>query len=453
MKPLLRLLILFFFFCLHPILPEDKGLPDSDNQVNQENAENDVSKNTIQDKNSEPNQDDQKAKIKNKERAKETSTFQSNWFTSRVGEGFTITSDDGESLMNIRIRGQFRGTSRIVPEDKNKEGSTFEIRRLRMINRGKVKGDEWHYNVQLGFAERDQEIDQDVPLRDAILTYNGLERIKFSFGQMKIPFNRQRLISSGALQLPDRSIVNAELNLDRDVGIQAFSNNLFGLTDYLSINLGVFGGDGRNRTNPGSGLLTIAKLTYYPFGNFLSNRLAGVDDELLAETDFAREKTPKIAIGIASAYNNKTNRERSTFGKVYQFAEFDYRHYSADFMVKWMGFTFLTELLSRQADLPYIEKNINNQLQREYSRSTYGYFIQTSYLFESNWELTARWGEFKPWEGTNPEIKLSREMGGGISYYFSKHNLKWQADYFKLSGDPTLTIGTYEIRTQLQLFY
>jgi phosphate-selective porin OprO and OprP len=270
---------------------------------------------------------------------------------------------------------------------------------------------------------------------------------------MKIPFNRQRLISSGALQLPDRSIVNAELNLDRDVGIQAFSNNLFGLTDYLSINLGVFGGDGRNRTNPGSGLLTIAKLTYYPFGNFLSNRLAGVDDELLAETDFAREKTPKIAIGIASAYNNKTNRERSTFGKVYQFAEFDYRHYSADFIVKWMGFTFLTELLSRQANLPYIEKNINNQLIREYSRSTYGYFIQTSYLFESNWELTARWGEFKPWEGTNPEIKLSREMGGGISYYFSKHNLKWQADYFKLSGDPTLTIGSYEIRTQLQLFY
>lgn len=174
---------------------------------------------------------------------KKQTTYQSNWFTSKVGEGFTITSDDGESLINIRLRAQFRATNKIVPEDKNKEGTSFEIRRLRMINRGKIKGDEWQYNVQFGFAERDQELDKDVPLRDAILTYNGFDRIKFSFGQMKVPFNRQRLISSGALQLVDRSIVNAELNLDRDVGIQAFTNDLFGLSNFIGLNIGVFGGE------------------------------------------------------------------------------------------------------------------------------------------------------------------------------------------------------------------
>jgi hypothetical protein len=387
------------------------------------------------------------------QKSKTNSTFQSNWFTSKVGEGFTITSDDGESLMNIRIRGQMRSTSRIVPEDKQREGTTFEIRRLRMINRGKIKGDEWHYNVQLGFAERDQEIDKDVPLRDAIITYNGFNRIKFSFGQMKVPFNRQRLISSGALQLPDRSIVNGELNLDRDVGIQAFSNNLFGLSNRFSINLGVFGGDGKNRTSQGPGLLTIGKLTYYPLGNFLRNRLAGVDDELLAETDFARERSPKIAIGFAGAFNKNTNRERSTLGAEYRFARFDYTHYASDIMLKWMGYTLLTEFISRKANLPYQERNVSNQIQREYSRSMYGYFVQTSYLFKNNWELTARWGEYKPWDGTNPNVKYGREVGAGVSYYFSKHNLKWQADYFKLNGDPALTIGSYEIRSQLQLFY
>ncbi len=384
---------------------------------------------------------------------KKQTTYQSNWFTSKVGEGFTITSDDGESLINIRLRAQFRATNKIVPEDKNKEGTSFEIRRLRMINRGKIKGDEWQYNVQFGFAERDQELDKDVPLRDAILTYNGFDRIKFSFGQMKVPFNRQRLISSGALQLVDRSIVNAELNLDRDVGIQAFTNDLFGLSNFIGLNIGVFGGKGRNRTNQGSGLLTVAKLNFYPFGNFQKNRLAGVDDELLAESDFAREKKPKIAIGIGGAYNRNTNRDQSTFGTQYTFAKFDYTHSVADFMIKWMGFTFLSELISRQANLPYMERNLNKQLQREYSKSIYGYFFQTSYLFTNNWEITARWGETKPWDGTNPNVKYGREAGGGISYYFSKHNLKWQADYFKLNGDPALNIGSYEIRTQLQLFY
>jgi hypothetical protein len=122
-------------------------------------------------------------------------------------------------------------------------------------------------------------------------------------------------------------------------------------------------------------------------------------------------------------------------------------------MIKWMGFTFLSELISRQANLPYMERNLNKQLQREYSKSIYGYFFQTSYLFTNNWEITARWGETKPWDGTNPNVKYGREAGGGISYYFSKHNLKWQADYFKLNGDPALNIGSYEIRTQLQLFY
>jgi hypothetical protein len=383
----------------------------------------------------------------------EDRTFNPHWFTSQLGEGFTITSDDGQSLINLRIRAQLRATQQVVPEDRTEDSTTFSARRLRLMARGKMKGDDWHYYVQFGFANQDMERDRPIPLRDAILTYNGWKDIKFSFGQMKVPFNRQRLNSSSALQMVDRSIVNGELNLDRDVGIQMFTHNLFGFYDKIGVNVGVFGGDGRNRTASGNGVLTIGKITYYPFGNFLNNRLAGVDDELLSEGDFRRYTTPKLAISIGGGVNQNTNRDLSTLGNVYQFARFDYTHQLAELMLKWYGWTFSTELISRKANLPYIERENSGILEREYSRSAYGGFVQVAYLFESNWEIALRWGEYKPWEETDPRLLYSREAGGGVSYYFSKHNLKWQIDYFKLDGNPLFVAGTHEFRTQLQFFY
>ncbi|MCC5815267.1 MAG: porin [Leptospira sp.] len=380
--------------------------------------------------------------------------FNPHWFTSRMGEGFTIVSDDGESLINIRIRAQLRASQEIIPEDRSQDNTTFLARRMRLMARGKLKGDEWHYYVQFGFANQDMESDRPIPLRDSVLTYNGWKSIKFTFGQMKVPFNRQRVNSSSALQLVDRSIVNAELNLDRDVGIQAFSHDFFGLSKYVGVNIGVFGGDGRNRTAKGTGVLTMAKVTFFPFGNFLSNRLAGVDDELLSEGDFTRHRTPKLAIGFAGGFNGQTRRERSTFGRVYEFAQFDYTHGLADLMIKWMGWSFTTEFISRRANLPYQERVLGTgELQREYSRSSYGYFFQGAYLFENKWEISLRWGEYKPLGETDPNLLYSREAGGGVSYYFSKHNLKWQLDYFKLTGNPLLLADSHEIRTQLQLFY
>lgn len=381
-------------------------------------------------------------------------TFNPNWFTSGLGEGFTITSDDGESLINMRIRAQLRGSQVVVPEDRSQDSSNFLARRIRMMARGKLKGDDWHYYVQFGFANLDMEPDRPIPLRDAVLTFNGWKHIKFSFGQMKVPFNRQRLNSSSALQLVDRSIVNAELNLDRDVGVQAFTHDFFGLSKNFGLNVGVFGGDGRNRTAQGTGVLTMAKLTYFPFGNFLSNRLAGVDDELLSEGDFKRHKRPKVAFGFAGGYNSRTRRQLSTFGKVYEFAQFDYSHGMVDFLIKWQGWSFTTEWITRQANLPYQERELpTGELQREYSRSSIGYFFQMAYLFENNWEVSTRWGQMKPLGETDPNFVYSREAGGGISYYFSKHNLKWQIDYFRLTGNRELQASSHEIRTQLQFYY
>ena len=53
-----------------------------------------------------------------------------------------------------------------------------------------------------------------------MLMWTGIFWKSFSikFGQGKLPGNRERVISSGNLQLVDRSRLNSRYNIDRDVG-------------------------------------------------------------------------------------------------------------------------------------------------------------------------------------------------------------------------------------------
>jgi len=59
-------------------------------------------------------------------------------------------------------------------------------------------------------------------IRDAVMFYRPNKYWSIAFGQTKLPGNRQRVNSSGALQLTDRTINNARFNIDRDFGIQTY---------------------------------------------------------------------------------------------------------------------------------------------------------------------------------------------------------------------------------------
>ena len=100
------------------------------------------------------------------------------------------------------------------------------------------------YTIQLGFSNRDMEPDLLIPLRDAYVTWQALRDLGIRFGQMKVPFGKQRVVSSSSLQMVDRSIVTSELNMDRDVGLYLMSEDLLGLKGRLMYQAGVFSGQG-----------------------------------------------------------------------------------------------------------------------------------------------------------------------------------------------------------------
>ncbi|MCS6983563.1 MAG: OprO/OprP family phosphate-selective porin [Leptospiraceae bacterium] len=356
--------------------------------------------------------------------------------------GLVISNADGSYSMNLRARIQSRFTQTTRASQGAPRQTEFAVRRLRLSFRGNIHNPFWRYYIQFGFAAQENEQDVNSNLRDAVISYTRYRDININMGQMKVPFSRQRVSSSGNLQFPDRSRTSGELNMDRDIGISLTSSNLFNLRNFLGYALAVFGGEGRNRQSRSPGVMGLAKLFLSPFG----------PQDYLSEGDFQRYEKPKLTLGIAYAYNHNTERKLSTLGEFYRFSRFDYEHVCADFVAKWRGLSLTGEYLLRKANRPF-HVNSLNPTEVEYSRSAWGYFLQAGYLFPIDVELAMRYGELFPLGETDPTLVYSRELGGGVSIYLSEHLLKIQADYFFYEGNFAIDrqSKSQEVRFQIQM--
>lgn len=365
---------------------------------------------------------------------------------AEFGKGITLRSDDGDFSLTIRGRIQARAQLLHTPEDDDSEEDTdigFLIRRMRLVFLGHLGSPSLQFYIQLGFAPGDLENPPN-PIRDAVITWLPTPAFGLRVGQTKVPFNRERVISSSALQLVDRSIVNAELNLDRDVGLQIFHNDVFGLGGRLGFQAGVFGGDGRNRLNEDAGLLYVARVQVQPTGRF---------DDAYSEADLLRTDTPRLSFGAGFAYNQDTHRRRGTHGAFFQLDEgFDVLHAEVDLAFKWAGFSLLAELLWRRA----IDDDVNvgivdGETIEERFGSALGVMVQAGYLFHGGWEVAARFADIRPTHDASGQPE-QRELLAGLGWYILDHNLKLQSDYGVQFAGPFDDL-THQLRVQLQLFY
>jgi phosphate-selective porin OprO and OprP len=347
-----------------------------------------------------------------------------------LGRGLTVSAADGRSSLNIRVRIQIRATASGEGDDGREDLTEVSIRRMRLVFQGNAAGPILTYYVQLSFANLDMEPDLRLPLRDAYVTWSPSESIAIRIGQMKVPFSRQRVISSSALQMVDRSIVVSELNLDRDVGVQAFSRSLLGL-NRLGYSVGV-----------SSGLLYAGRLEAWPLGAF--------DDYV--EGDVQRAASWRVALGASVGYNQNTNRPRSTIGTPYQAGDVDYRHAAIDLLIKKRGWSLMSEWLYREANRHSVGLVSSSQPTSPFSRSGWGAYVQGGRMVTDRLELTARYARMQPEDGTDPTFVTSREAGAGVNYYIAGHDLKVQGEYFRLT-DPATSRGSHQARIQFQVYF
>lgn len=339
------------------------------------------------------------------------------------GRGLGLTSPDSLFQFNIRFRMQNRMT--YLQEEDTEGAIDGQIRRLRLRFDGYVGDPKFLYAIQLSFAPGDvgevQEGENVNIIRDAVLFYRPNRHWSIGFGQTKLPGNRQRVNSSGALQLTDRTINNARFNIDRDFGFQV--HNLNESFDKFSYNFkaAVSMGEGRNSTeDPDNGLAYTGKIELFPLGAFTR-------DGSYFEGDLVREATPKLLFSGAYQFNNKGRRTQGQLGtELYD--KRDMQSILLDAMLKYSGWSFQTAYMQRIADNP-VTFNPLDESDVQYVFTGHGFDYQLSYIFPSDYEIIGRFSTQRVEDDIHFYTPHTNQYSLGLTKYIWEHSFKMQGEF------------------------
>ena len=367
--------------------------------------------------------------------------------TGKFGKGIlNLVAQDSSWTMKVAGRFQLLGTS--TWEDGQSNEASFLVRRARLKFDGYAFSPKLEYKLELGLSNRDQSgtssFTSNSPrlVMDAVIKWSFYENFVLWVGQTKLPGNRERVISSGNLQMVDRSLLNSRFNIDRDMGLQL--RHHFNLSDNFVVKeiFAFSQGEGRNVTTGNlGGHEYTGRIELFPMGDFES-------EGDYSGGDLKREETPKLSVGVAYDHNNNAVRNRANMGSYMTndigFYETNINTFFIDAMFKYNGFSFMGEYADRTAKDP-IAKNSDGSPTGAVVQVGKGLNLQTGYLFNNNWEVSARYTNIEldnTITGANPESQYTL----GLSKYLVGHKLKVQTDISHLE----VTNGNNELMYRLQ---
>ena len=300
-----------------------------------------------------------------------------------------------------------------------------------LVRRARFKFDGWafspklKYKLELGLSNRDisgaSVYNRNTPryILDAVVMWHFAPGFELWAGQTKLPGNIERVISSGSLQLIDRSILNSKFNIDRDMGIQLRYKHKIGQM-LVREKLALSQGEGRNITEGNlGGLQYTSRVELLPFGNF-----AKKGD--YSQSDLVRESSVKLMIAATYDLNQNAVKNRSNMGSYMilddgSLFETDITTIFMDAMLKYRGFSIMAEYADRSAAEPTPFAGSSNVVQVGNATN-----IQASYLFKNNFELTGRHSSISYGAVT---VKGNEVVyTAGASKYVVGHKLKIQSD-------------------------
>jgi len=362
---------------------------------------------------------------------------------AKFGKGLiNFTAKDSSFSVNFapRIQGRY-----IISWDHDGENygsgeQNFSIRRARLKFGGFAYSPKLKYKIELGLSNRDisgaNQFNRNTPryILDAVIMWNFYENFELWAGQTKLPGNVERVVSSGNLQLIDRSLLNSRFNIDRDLGIQIRHHTSLGGDFLMREKLAISQGEGRNVTEGNEGgLQYTGRLEFLPFGKFISK-----GD--YSQGDLKREATPKLMTGVTYDFNQDAVKTRSNLGS-YMFREdgslymTDITTLFIDAMFKYDGFSFMGEYAIRDADAAVALEADGVTATGDIVTTGNALNVQLAYLFKNNYEITGRYTtlNFDDITGRGAEEQYTL----GASKYVVGHKLKIQADisYSTLDGN------------------
>ena len=346
----------------------------------------------------------------------------------KFGKGVKYESKD--SLFSCHL--QFRMQNRIAYEsislsDLTPQTFEFRVRRLRLSLRGFLYNPKWKYRIQLSFSRGDMDWDMNKNsktntsvnvVRDAVVSYAFTPHFEVTFGQTKLPGNRQRVVSSGNQQFYDRSPVNAIFTIDRDFGL--FFNYS---KKFFKIKGAVTSGEGRNSVSSDKGLSYTGRIELLPLGSF-------TNENDYSEGDLEREQKPKISLAGTYNYNANALRNGGQLGEDL-YTRRNIHNVHLDLLFKYKGFSFYNEYCMRLAQDPITFSADTSHFSTIHNG--YGNLTQISYLFKKNWEIAFRYCFVQPYSSTyfnyvfsSVNLKKQEQFLIGFSRYLAGHRLKYQ---------------------------
>lgn len=325
-----------------------------------------------------------------------------------------------DTQAGFRMRLGFRIQSRLTYQESNVEDNDladFQVRRMRLRLEGETGLPDFQYNLQFSLTRQDQDWDTlGVPnlLRDANVTWNWAPNHQLIFGLRKLPGNRQRVISSGAQELVDRSLVNAALNIDRDLGVQSWHQWAV-QEQIIRLRLALTNGEGRGQDNYQRGLARTMRVEWLPWGQF------GNQGDYF-EGDLFFESQPKLSIGWVTHHNPQARRLGGQIGGWIANQQTRDLYYSMlDFVVKYQGWSLSGEWINKDTYEPFISTDQILWIGQ-------GLNVQASYLTPQNWSPIIRWSQLQPHSFIADQKAKQSIVTLGLTKYLKKHSVKAMGD-------------------------
>lgn len=336
-----------------------------------------------------------------------------------VKDGISI-SKDSLFLLNLRFRMQNRvGFTTVSGDDLSVGVADMRVRRLRLRFDGYVLRSAFQYYIQLNFSHSDLDLDAGgvaKPIRDAMLYYHVDRHLYFGLGQSKIPGNRQRVISSGNLQFPERSIANSAFTLDRDFGLFTYWTLPLQSDQQVQMKASITTGDGRSAVPGNSGLAYTGRVEWLPFGVFTNK-----GD--YSEGDLEFEERPRLSLGVTISHNDRAYRTGGQLGQEL-FANRTFTTMIADAVLKYDGWALSAEYFDRRCDDP-VTLGMGDAIR--FVQTGQGFNVQGSKVFRSHYEFATRYTLVQPAANTEAFSRRTEEVLLGSSKYLNGHRIKLQA--------------------------
>ena len=321
-------------------------------------------------------------------------------------KNFYLESGDGSFRMDFFGYGQVRYTN--LSRDEGDDTSEFTVQRARAGIKGHAFDKKLKYRLYLNVYSGSGS---GTDLFDYWVQYSPGSDFGVRAGQWKVPYANSWNVSGSSQQFVDRSTVDANFRLDRDIGAGVSGKAADGKFSY---DLGVFNGEGRNKRQDGDGHLFVGRAVLEPLGKFPKT-----------ETDLDKSETPRVKISVAVASNQElASHSRSNLrGRLTELGPSDVASENAYLGFVYRGFAAHAELHQREID-PLAAGLV--------SEDASGYYLQAGYFFDPG-EIAVRVESFDPDDATNADSR--DEIGVGFSWFLEGDEHKLSADLFTITTE------------------